>query len=60
MKYGNNMNTRKYAGWNTPMNEVTIQGERIEVPIRGGTEEATLTTWREIRKLGCHLRGRAF
>lgn len=54
------MITKKYVGWDTPMNDVPIKGEKIEVPVWGGTDEATLTTWSEIQKLGFQLRDRAF
>ena len=52
--------TKKFVGWNTPMNEVAIKGEKITVPIWGGTDDAILAPWSEIKKLGFELRQRAF
>lgn len=55
------MSKKCFIGWdNTPMNDVTIKGKKITVPVWGGIEEATLTTWSEISKLGFKLSDRSF
>ena len=42
------------------MNDVTINGKKITVPVWGGTEEATLAPWSEISKLGFKPSDRSF
>ena len=60
-KFGSKMKKQIFIGWNDkPMNEITIKGEKICVPVWGGQEEATKTTWNELKKLGFELRDRAF
>lgn len=55
------MRKKIFIGWyDKPMNEVTIKGKKITVPVWGGTTEATLSTWSEIKKLGFELRDRSF
>lgn len=54
------METKRFCDWNRPMNNVPIKGEKINVPIWGGTDEAILAPWSEIQKLGFELRQRAF
>lgn len=54
------MSNNKFIGWNRPLNDVSIKGETINLPVWGGTQKAVLTTWSEIKKLGFELRDRAF
>lgn len=55
------MTNRCFIGWNdTPMNDVVIKGEKISVPVWGGTEDAILAPWSEIKKLGFKLSDRSF
>ena len=54
------MSKMRYCDWNRPMNTTVIKGRKITVPIWGGTEEAILAPWSEIKKLGFELRQRAF
>lgn len=54
------MENKRFCDWNRPMNNVPIKGEKINVPIWGGTDEAILAPWSEIQKLGFELRQRAF
>lgn len=55
------MTNRCFIGWNdTPMNDVVIKGEKISVPVWGGTEDAILASWSEIKKLGFKLSDRSF
>ena len=54
------MSNNKFIGWNRSLNDVSIKGETIDLPVWGGTQKAVLTTWSEIKKLGFELRDRAF